>query len=97
MSNIHAFIEGALAMSYVVAATYFLRCWAATTDRLFACFFAFFATMAATRIALTLLAIPDETLTWFYLARLAAYGMIIWGIVAKNVGRPPRSIPGPRG
>ncbi len=79
------FVAGALAMGYFVAGLFFLRFWRDTTERLFAYFAVAFWLLAAQRVALVLLShqTPDE-LVWLYAIRLAAFLLILGGILDKN-------------
>jgi hypothetical protein len=85
MNNLHLFLEGALAAGYLMASLFFLRFWSSARDRLFFCFAAAFFILAVMRIALSVLAVPNENRHWLYLARLLAYTLIVWGIIAKNL------------
>ena len=78
---------GAIAALSVVAALFFLRFWLRTRDRLFAAFAAAFVLMAANQAAPLLLGIPDEMLGGAYLLRLAAFLLIIWAVLSKNLKR----------
>ena len=80
----HDFMLGVIAMGFLVAAVFFLRFWRETRDRLFAFFAAAFLLMALTR-PLMGNGQPDHLA--FYLIRLAAYVIIIIGIVDKNLRR----------
>ena len=84
-------MTGALAMGYLVAATFFLRFWRQTGDRLFGIFALAFAMLAVQRIALAMVdpARADEGLTHLYLIRLAAFVCILGAIIDRN--RRPRS------
>jgi uncharacterized membrane protein YcjF (UPF0283 family) len=78
--GLHAFLWGALTTSALVAALIFLRFWKLTQDRLFLFFSSAF-------VALSLnwaLAMWRENHEYLYFLRLAAFVLIIIGIVDKN-------------
>ncbi len=85
MSNI---ISGALVMGYLVAATFFLRFWRQTTDRLFALFSVAFVILAVQRLALALVTDVAAGAVWLYALRLLGFLIILAAIVDKN--RTPR-------
>jgi hypothetical protein len=77
---LHGFLWGALTVSGLLAALIFLRFWKLTQDRLFPFF-------AAGFVALSLnwaLAMLKDNHEYFYFLRLAAFVLIIIGIVDKN-------------
>ncbi len=77
-------MEGALFMGYLTIALFFLRFWRRSFDRLFAFFALAFAILAASRLALTVMDLPDEAQLLIRLLRLAAFLLILWGIIDKN-------------
>lgn len=78
------FMEGALFMGYLTIALFFLRFWRRSFDRLFAFFALAFTILAASRLTLTLMDLPNETQLFIRLLRLAAFLLILWGIIDKN-------------
>lgn len=80
---IHA-IEGACAMACWVIGLFFLRYWRTGRDRLFLFFVAAFWAFALNWLGLALLQPTDDTRHWFYAVRLAAFVLIIAGIIDKN-------------
>ena len=84
MTVANHFLSGLLAMGYAIAALYFLRFWTESRDRLFAFFATGFVLLAIQRTVLTF-APPVEIV---YLIRLAAFLIIIAGILEKNRARP---------
>lgn len=81
------FVGGALAVGYAVAAVFFLRFWRRVGERLFLAFALAFALLALAQ-GLQLLSLNARD--WdshVYLARLAAFVVIILAIVAKNLSR----------
>ena len=83
MSDINAFLQGAIAAGYVVVALFFLRFYFRTHDRLFALFSAAFWVLAAIRVTMVLIADPVEH-HFLYWIRFAAYLLILGAIVDKN-------------
>ena len=76
--------SGATIMGYAVAAVFFLKFWRRTADNLFLAFAAAFLLMAATPLLTTLLEVPREEQSPFYLLRLFAFLIIIVAIVRKT-------------
>jgi uncharacterized membrane protein HdeD (DUF308 family) len=88
MSNTYSVLMGAVAMASFVAALFFLRFWRQTRDVFFLLFAVAFGLDAASRIALAVSQVSEETEPLFYLARLFMFGLILVAIVQKN--RPSR-------
>lgn len=82
------FLAGMIAMGFGVAALFFLRFWTRTRDSLFLAFSAAFALLAVHQAMIAALRIADEDRSWVYLIRLAAFLLIIFAILRKNLGRP---------
>jgi hypothetical protein len=80
----NSFISGAVAMASLVAALFFLRFWRQTRDRFFLLFSLAFALDALTRLVLAMIDIAGEQEPFYYLARLAMFGLIILAIIDKN-------------
>lgn len=88
MTNI---ISGALVMGYLVAATFFLRFWRQTSDRLFALFSVAFVILAVQRLALELVTDLEASSIWLYALRLLGFLIILAAIADKNrVPKPSR-------
>ena len=81
------FLLGAVAACSVIAALFFLRFWRRTRDGLFLAFAAAFTLEGLSRIALAASPNPSEGEPAIFLLRLAAYAIIIVGIVLKNWAR----------
>jgi hypothetical protein len=79
------YIAGAISVGFLVVGLYFLKFWRRTRDGLFLAFAAAFALLALNQAVPTLGDIPDENLSGVYLLRLAAFLLIIWAILRKNV------------
>jgi hypothetical protein len=77
-------ISGALAAGYLVAALFFLSFWRETRDRLFGFFSSAFALLALQRIALAWAMVSQRDTTLYYILRLAAFVLILTGILEKN-------------
>jgi hypothetical protein len=75
---------GALAAGYLVAATFFLRFWRQTNDRLFVFFALSFVLLAVQRVWLTWAVLHDTGTGISYLLRLTAFVLILIGILDKN-------------
>lgn len=78
------FVAGTLVMGYVVAAMFFGRFWRESRDRLFLFFAAGFALLAIQRATLAVAYLLPVPLTTHYLLRLAAFVVILAGILDKN-------------
>lgn len=80
-----AFVGGLIAGGYFTVGLFFLRFWSRTRDRLFAAFATAFWLMSLSQGASVLLGLPEEDRSGVYLLRLAAFGLIIAAVLAKNV------------
>jgi hypothetical protein len=78
------FINGILTTCYLVAAVFFLKFWRRTGERLFAAFAAAFALLGVAQPVPMLTGAEDEAQAVIYLARLAAFALIIAAILMKN-------------
>lgn len=81
----YEFTSGVVAMGYFVAGLFFLRFWSRTREGLFAIFAAAFWLLALNQTLVAVAGIPREEHSWIYLLRLAAFTLIIVGVVAKNL------------
>lgn len=81
------FLSGAIVVACMAIGVRFLRFWKDTRDRLFIYFALAFWTFGVNWLALAVFQPPDETRHYFYLVRLAAFVLIIAGIVDKNLSR----------
>lgn len=80
------FILGLLSMETAVASLFFLRSWRATSDRLFLFFALAFFAMTLNWVGVSAVDPSRERVHWVYLFRLAAFALIIVGILDKNRG-----------
>lgn len=78
------FLLGALVMSDVVLALFFLHYWRVTRDRFFLFFSSSFLVGAASRLALTFNLGNDEFEPLMYLIRFLSYAIILVAIIDKN-------------
>lgn len=81
------FLWGAIAVTSLAIGLRFLRFWKEAHERLFAFFALAFWLLGAQWILLEIFHPPSESRHYFYLLRLAAYLLIIAGIVDKNLAR----------
>lgn len=77
-------LSGLVIMGDLVAALFFAKFWRRSGDTLFAIFSAAFVLLALGQVLLALTNVPVEERSWIYLLRLAAFVLIIVGIVHKN-------------
>lgn len=78
------FVLGAVAALALVAALFFLRFWRRTGDGLFLAFAVAFVLEGLNRAVLATTEQSDEGLPIPYFIRLAAYLVILVGIIVKN-------------
>lgn len=78
------FLSGASVLAAAAISLFFLRFWRQTGDRFFGLFALAFLVFALNRLALVVLDSEDESRTWVYVARLAAFVLILVAIVDKN-------------
>jgi hypothetical protein len=81
------FFAGALTMTYVLAAAYFLHFWRRSGERLFIAFGLAFALLAVNQFTIELIGGSDEHANFAYVLRVIAFLLIVAAIVDKNVAR----------
>ena len=81
------YLWGALSMGAAIVSLCFLRYWRTTRDRLFCYFAAAFAALSLNWIVLACADPGEESRHEVYLLRLAAFVLIIIGILDKNERR----------
>jgi hypothetical protein len=81
---IHACLLGALSASSLVAGLFFLKFWKVSRDRLFLIFACAFWTLSLNWLILAVGEPEQETRHYYYLVRLAAFLLLIVGIIDKN-------------
>jgi hypothetical protein len=87
-------LSGMITMGYVIAGLFFFRFWRRTGDALFVYFGTSFWLLALGPATSLVLETPREDQSWIYLIRLAAFVLLIIGIVGKNLnGSRPRDLP----
>lgn len=84
VSHLLVFLNGAMAMGFAIAGLFFLRFRRDTGDRLFGFFAAAFLVFAAERVGLLYVGPDEAARATVYLARLAAFSLIILGVLDKN-------------
>jgi hypothetical protein len=93
------FIDGAIMITFCVAALCLLRFWRQSRDRFFLFFSLAFWIMAVNRVLLAVLtperSVPNENHVLLYLVRLLAFAILLAAIIDKN--RAPRARPDPGG
>jgi zinc transporter ZupT len=80
------FVSGLVTMGFLIAGLWFFRFWRRTGERLFAAFAGAFVLLAINQGMAELIALGREETGWVWLLRLAAFLLIIWAIVNKNLG-----------
>jgi uncharacterized protein (TIGR04206 family) len=81
---IASFLNGVAAMACVAVATFFVRFWRESEDRLFACLAVAFWIFAVNYALLGLLPFVDERRAYVFALRLMGFLAILVGIVAKQ-------------
>jgi 1-deoxy-D-xylulose 5-phosphate reductoisomerase len=79
------FLSGAVTLTYVIAAAYFVHFWRRTGDRLFFCFACAFAIFAVYQWMLFVLGAADERGDYAYLLRVIGFVLILAAIIDKNL------------
>jgi hypothetical protein len=80
------FLSGMATMGFLAAGLFFFRFWSRTRDAIFVCFSVSFGLLAIGQALGTLAELPGDDRAWIYLLRLAAFTLLIVGIVTKNFG-----------
>ena len=81
---LNQFLAGAASISLIVIAMFFLRFWRRTHDRLFLFFAGAFVIMMIERLIRASMEVENEWEPYVYMVRLAAFILIIVGVVDKN-------------
>jgi hypothetical protein len=81
---LNAFLGGAISMGFLVAGLFFVRFWRSTRDRLFLYFAAAFFVLMTERIVREGMQIQTEWVPYVYMLRLAAFVLILVGVLDKN-------------
>jgi len=85
------FLFGMTTMGFLVAGLFFFRFWLRTSDAIFVYFGISFCLLAVSQ---ALGPFVDGDRIWIYLLRLAAFTLLIVGIVVKNLGQATRKADG---
>ena len=85
MNQLNLFLLGAIMMSLLISGLFFLKFWRQTRDSLFLVFALSFFVEAANRTLLAMSHNPREGEPIFYLVRLLSFGLILLGIINKNL------------
>jgi hypothetical protein len=93
VDSLHPFMLGVIATASAAVGAFFFRFWRRTRDELFLAFAAAFALMAANWTIQAFVSRDESYYEVIYLLRLAAFGVIIAGVVRKN--RPASLESGP--
>lgn len=80
-----AYVDGLFTCAALVAALFFLRFWRDSRERLFGSFAAAFALMAVSSLLPVIWDSLNDERPAVYLPRLAAFGVIILGVLRKNL------------
>jgi uncharacterized protein (TIGR04206 family) len=81
---IASFLNGVAAMACVAVATFFVRFWRESDDRLFACLAVAFWIFAVNYALLGLLPFADDRRAYAFALRLIGFVAILLGIIAKS-------------
>lgn len=79
------FFAGFIGAAFLVCALFFLRFWRKTADGLFMAFALAFALLSAQQFLITFLGLAEEDRSLIYLLRLAAFLIVIFAILRKNM------------
>lgn len=85
IDSLTPFLSGAVTFGFFVSALFFARFWRRTQDGLFLAFAAAFLLLGVNQALIVLSGIPVEERSPLYLIRLAAFLLIIFAILRKNV------------
>ena len=81
---LNQFLAGAASVSLLVIAMFFIRFWKRTRDRLFLFFASAFLILMLERLIRASMEIETEWAPYVYMVRLAAFVVMIIGVVDKN-------------
>jgi hypothetical protein len=84
MNDLTHLLYSATAMGCVTAGLFFLRFWRRTSDRLFLIFALAFWALALNWITLVAAPVTAERHHFAYVIRLAAFALLLAGIIDKN-------------
>jgi len=85
-ATLNIFLAGMVTAGFLAAGLFFARFWWRSRDFLFQAFAMAFWLMALNQALIVLVPEPDDSKSWFYLLRVAAFLLIAVAIVRKNAG-----------
>ena len=85
-ATLNIFLAGMVTAGFLAAGLFFARFWWRSGDFLFQAFALAFWLMALNQALIVLVPEPDDSKSWFYLLRVAAFLLIAVAIVRKNAG-----------
>lgn len=85
MDTLDIFLKGAIAACYAVAGLFFLRFYTRTGDRLFVMFCAALWLLGLVRLVMVVLNVDPQEHHYLYWVRFAAYLLILYAIIEKNL------------
>lgn len=80
------FVSGLITMGFLIAGLWFFRFWRRTGEWLFVAFAGAFVLLAINQGLAEMIELGREETGWVWLLRLAAFLLIIWAIINKNLG-----------
>ena len=83
METLRSMLGGAVSVSALLAALFFLRFWHRTRDRFFLIFSIAFAIYAISQLVLGLAEVPEFE-PFYYLPRLLTFALIMLAVIDKN-------------
>lgn len=81
---INSFISGGVAVAFFMIGVSFFRFWQSSRIQLFRLFSIAFFLLTIERVVLLLVRTDDESAFYIYMIRLAAFCVIIAGIIVQN-------------
>lgn len=87
---INAALSGGIAVAFVMIGVCFVRFWRTTRTKLFLLFAIAFFLLTIERVVLVLVNPSNEFAPYLYMIRLAAFVVIIAGIIDQNRSRSDR-------
>jgi hypothetical protein len=85
-STLNIFLAGMVTAGFLAAGLFFARFWWRSRDFLFQAFALAFWLLALNQALIVLVSEQDDSKSWFYLLRVAAFLLIAVAIVRKNAG-----------
>jgi hypothetical protein len=79
------YLGGAVTLGFLACGLFFLKFWWRSRDLLFLAFAAAFWLLGLNAAFVVLVPESEETRSWFYLLRIAAFLVIVLAIIRKNI------------